>query len=255
MRYEIKSQHNINKLEYTHMFQIKQLLYLVKLHKHEIKKFSDNNLGSFLIEDDPLPYDIASLSTTDSSSNSEDDEESDNQTHDRKLPLLLFGIPRGGGGSSSSPGNAIPSVSNILTQLTSYIFKMKGFLKPILSGSESVHGFIDLILTYIDQLFIFVTPNLGWIIPILLFREYHSYVNKFYKIDLQFRVPSHRLYFSVFHLKSQNLNIKRFQDFLKPEWGTRFMKEFNTIARLYRNYSRYNISTLNRFHLLKDQLN
>jgi hypothetical protein len=56
---------------------------------YSFKKLSDNNLGSFLIEDDPLPYDIDSLSTNDGTTNSEDDEESDNQTRDRKVPDVI----------------------------------------------------------------------------------------------------------------------------------------------------------------------
>lgn len=178
--------------------EINQLFYLVKSNKHQINNFSDNNLGSFLIEDDPLPYDIDSLSTNEGTTNSDDNEESD-----RKVPWLLFSIPRGGGGSSDEPANPIPSLSYILTPLTRYIWKMKGILKPILSGSESLHGFIDFIFTYIDQLLIYLTPHFTWIIPIFLFREYHSYIKKFSKIYFQFRVPSHRLFYSSFHLKNK----------------------------------------------------
>ena len=169
---------------------------------------------------------------------------------------MVFGIVLGrGGGGSSSPGD---SSGWHIHGVACYIMKkVYQFLNNLLSGCE--HGLISFLLCLCDQLSEFINHNLGWIIPIpvvYFIYEYFEFISNVYKIDLQFQVPSHRLYITIFHIWPKKLCIKTLMNFLQPERGTRFLKELEAPRRRYTNYTKYKnfIGTYHRLHLLKDQL-
>lgn len=108
--------------------------------------------------------------------------------------LILGLINNKGGGGSSSPTSYIKSLASYLIRLFCF------FLNNPFSGWE--HSFTNSIfcLYLYEQISHFFLSYYGCIIPILyIIHKYFVFYNKVYTFLLQFKVPSHILYFSNFY--------------------------------------------------------
>ena len=229
------------------MFRIKELLIQMQNHKPEIIKI----LEKYTIQSDGDCHEnivIDSLSTDSSCT-------SVNKTASSRDGLLLFGIVLGrggGGGPGDSSGWRFQGVA------WSIIQKVYNSLLHIFDVGE--HGFISYLLCLSDPLFSFLNNNSDWIIPIpvlYLIYEYFEWISTVYKIDLQFQVPSHRAYVTIFNnFWDRKPGIKTLKNFLRPEKGTRFIKDLEAPFCQYTNYTEYKnfIDTYHRLHLLKEKL-